>query len=364
MPVYIHDIVSSVPEVSYEQDFIREKMKDYLGKDRRTQAIIHRIYSQSGIRKRHTVVDDFEQEPAGPLFFNGSEHLQQPGTARRNDLYREHAISLFRETAEKLLHRNEAIHKDDITHVITVSCTGFFAPGPEYEIVRHLGLKASTQRYHLGFMGCFAAFPAMKMAKSFCENDPDAVVLVVCTELCSLHLQSKTEVDHLISASVFADGSAGALISARKPVQGGFEMLDFASSLTDEGERDMAWIIGDTGFDMTLSTYVPDIINKNLMPVVLPMLEQFGLQSDEIDYWALHPGGRAIVDKIEQSLELDEEQVSASRYVLSEYGNMSSATVLFVLQKLMEKPLKAGQTVVPMAFGPGLTIESALLKQL
>jgi predicted naringenin-chalcone synthase len=364
MPVYIHDIVSSVPVTSYEQDFIREKMKDYLGKDRRTQAIIHRIYSQSGIRKRHTVVDDFESEPSGPLFFNGRSELQQPGTAQRNELYKEHAIPLFRETAEKLLHRNKHITKDDITHVITVSCTGFFAPGPEYEIVRHLGLKPSTQRYHLGFMGCFAAFPAMKMASAFCKDDPDAVVLIVCTELCSLHLQSKTEVDNLISASVFADGSAGLLMSSKKPENHGFEIIDFASSLTNEGERDMAWIIGDTGFDMTLSTYVPDIINKNLKAVIQPLLDEYGINADDIDYWALHPGGRAIIDKIEQSLELNQEQISASRTVLAEFGNMSSATVLFVLQNLLEKPLSSGSKLIPMAFGPGLTIETALLKHI
>ena len=144
MPVYIHDIVSTVPKVSYRQDFIRDKMKDYLGHDRRTQAIIHRIYSQSGIEKRHTVVDDFEDKPAGPLFFNGSSNLQQPGTAQRNNLYRQHAIPLFQQTAEKLLQRNKAVRTEDITHVITVSCTGFFAPGPEYEIVLHFGLKPST----------------------------------------------------------------------------------------------------------------------------------------------------------------------------------------------------------------------------
>ena len=362
MPVFIHDIVSSVPEHSYPQDFIRDKMKSYMGDDRRTQAIIHRVYSQSGIEKRHTVVKDFIDDGEKPLFFNGSKELGKPSTGHRNEIYQKNAIELFRETAQKLIERNPDIHKDEITHVITVSCTGFFAPGPEYEIVKHLKLKPTTQRYHLGFMGCFAAFPAMKMAKAFCETDPDAVVLIVCTELCSIHLQDKEEVDNLISASVFADGSSGVLISAKEPANKGFEIMDFVSSLTDTGEKDMAWIIGDTGFDMTLSTYVPDIINNNLLPIIQPLFDNYGMKISDIDYWALHPGGRSIVDKIEQSLDLKEDQVLSSRHVLANYGNMSSATVLFVLQHLLQRDIPSDSNVMPMAFGPGLTIESGLLK--
>lgn len=362
MPVFIHDIATSVPDTFSKQDYIREQMKKYVGRDRRSEAIIHRIYSQSGIDKRHTVVDDFQPNKTGSLFFNGQVEPKQPSTATRNRIYEEHSKQLFVQVGQNLLDQNPHISKEDITHVITASCTGFFAPGPDYEIVKQLGLKPTTQRFHIGFMGCYAAFPALKMAEAFCKVDPEAVILVVCTELCTLHFQAKSDVDNLLSASVFGDGAAGALVSQRKSPKPSFEIIDFASSLTDTGEKDMAWIIGDTGFDMVLSTYVPDIIKANLCGVISPLLDQYNIAVGDIDYWALHPGGRSIIDKIESSLNLNESQVSASREVLSEYGNMSSATVLFVLKNLLNRDLPDNSRIMPMAFGPGLTIESGLLR--
>lgn len=361
MPVYIHDIASSVPEGFSPQQEIRETMKHYLGKDRKTQAIIHRIYSQSGIEKRHSVVEDFHTGKDGVLFLNGTQTRVAPSTGTRNDLYKEKASSLFVETGRKLLDRNPHIDKSDITHVITVSCTGFYAPGPDYDVVRKLDLDPRTQRFHVGFMGCYAAFPALKMAHSFCISDPDAVILMICTELCTLHFQDKNDVDNLLSGSVFADGSAGVLISAQQPIKKAFALEGFASSLTSQGERDMAWEIGDTGFDMVLSSYVPDIIKAELSDTIVSLLKKYSLNSGDIDYWAIHPGGRSIVDKIAQELELTEEQVQASRQVLANYGNMSSPTVLFVLQELLEQQPASGQHILPMAFGPGLTIESGLI---
>lgn len=360
MPVYINDIATSVPKGSNSQDSIREIMKSTLGKDRKTQAILHRIYSQSGIKKRHSVIDEFHQTEKVNPYLSGAPETT-PTTSERNDIYKKEASKLFIETGQKLLDRNPFISNSDITHVITVSCTGFYAPGPDFDLVKNLKLKPSTQRFHLGFMGCFAAFPALKMAYSFCKNDPNAVVLIVATELCSLHFQHKTDLDNLISASVFADGSAGAIVSQRESSNPALEIHDFASSLTENGEKDMAWDIGDHGFDMILSTYVPDIIEANLKQVIQPLFDDYELNYSDIDYWALHPGGRAIVDKIESSLELKEHQVAASRKTLAEYGNMSSVTILFVLNELMKSKPKKGSKILPMAFGPGLTIESGLL---
>ena len=360
MPVYIHDIATSVPKGSNSQNAVREIMKSTLGKDRKTQAILHRIYSQSGIEKRHSVINEFHQTEKVNPYLNGSSGTT-PTTSERNDIYKKEASKLFIETGQKLLDRNKHISNEDITHVITVSCTGFYAPGPDYDLVKNLKLKPSTHRFHLGFMGCFAAFPALKMAYSFCENDSKAVVLIIATELCSLHFQHKSDLDNLISASVFADGSAGALVSQKQSPNQTLKIHGFASSLTENGEKDMAWDIGDHGFDMILSTYVPDIIEANLKQVIQPLFDNYELNYSDIDYWALHPGGRAIIDKIESSLELQEHQVSASRKTLSEFGNMSSATVLFVLDELMKSAPKKGSKVLPMAFGPGLTIESGLL---
>lgn len=361
MGVYLHKIATGVPDQSYEQDFLRDQMKEYISDERTTQSIIHRIYSNSGIEKRHSVINDFHANGDPRLFFQKDGSLSTPSTGSRNELYSKHAKQLFVDIARQLIEEQDQIGKDEITHIITVSCTGFFAPEPAYEIVKQLGLSSSTQRFHLGFMGCFAAFPALKMAKSFCETDPNANVLVVCLELCSIHLQSSQKTDNLISGSVFADGGAGALVSSKQPGEAHFSLDQFATSIADDSEEDMAWTIGDTGFDMVLSTYVPAIIESNLKTALQPLIDVYGLDFKDIKHWALHPGGRAIVDKIEQSFELKPKQLSSSRSTLANYGNMSSATVLFVLKDVLEKPADQQQeSTLAIAFGPGLTIESGL----
>lgn len=357
MPVFIHDIATSVPKASTSQIVMRDKLKTIHESDRKTCAIIHRIYSQSGIDKRHIVIMSSEQTEKADAYIIGTP----PSTFARNEIYKKEASKLFIETGKKLLESNSHISASDITHVITVSCTGFYAPGPDYDLVRALGLSPQIERYHIGFMGCFAAFPALKMAHSFCKNDEEAVVLIVTTELCSLHLQQKITIDDLVAGSVFSDGSSGALVSQKKSPKKAFAINGFAASLTPTGENDMAWDIGDLGFRMTLSTYVPDIIESNLKEVIQPLFDNYGITYQDIDYWALHPGGRAIVDKIERSLQLAPYQVDASRKTLANYGNMSSSTILFVLKEILLKKPKTGAKVLPMGFGPGLTIESGLL---
>jgi predicted naringenin-chalcone synthase len=359
MAVFVHDIATSVPTYSSNQQHIRDVMKKHVGTDRKTEAIIHRIYSQSGIEKRHSVIEDFMPDNQGQLFFNGVVK-NEPGTAVRNQVYARESKKLFVDVGRKLLADNPHISSNDITHVITVSCTGFYAPGPDYEIVKILKLDPATQRFHVGFMGCFGAFPAMKMAKSFCESDPEATVLLVSAELCTLHFQMKNDIDSLISGSVFADGAAGMIISANKPGKKSLEIQGFASALATEGEQDMAWTVGDTGFDMVLSKYVPDIIQSNLDTALDPVYDQYSVSKNEIDLWALHPGGRSIIDKIQESLGLNDEQIKSSRKILANYGNMSSATVLFVLKDILDSDLSNGEKIVSMAFGPGLTIESGL----
>jgi predicted naringenin-chalcone synthase len=252
--------------------------------------------------------------------------------------------------------------------VVTVSCTGFYAPGPDYAVVRGLGLKPSTQRYHLGFMGCYGAFPALRTAEAFCLADPNAVVLVVCVELCTIHLRSSNDPDTILASSVFADGAAAAVVTAA-PAKAGETVLEldgFQTVLTPDGEQDMAWTIGDAGFEMTLSSYVPRIIERDIRGALAPLLAA-DLRLPEgpyaqVERWAIHPGGRSILDKVQRTLELSDEQLEPSREVLREYGNMSSATVLFVLQRVLHKAsTDEAERVCAMAFGPGLTVETALL---
>lgn len=350
-------------------------MKAFGSTDSRTHRLIDRIYSRSGISRRHSVIPDLSGESAENRFFHNQQGALVPTTGQRNQLYKQHARNLYREAAEHTLNQSDRFTASDITHVITVSCTGFYAPGPDFHLVRDLGLSAKTQRYHLGFMGCFAAFPALKMAESFARQDPNAVVLIVALELCTLHLQFKEDSDTLISNSVFADGAAGALVSAQVPSsqKPALQLDGFTSNITDEGEEAMAWDIGDTGFDMVLSTYVPSIIDSNLEQTVAPLLNKLNLQAEEIRHWAIHPGGRAILDKVEQSMALTPEQIEASRNILDRFGNMSSATILFVLKELLYGNREEGddtiasgseQRIFAMAFGPGLTIESGVMTYL
>jgi predicted naringenin-chalcone synthase len=254
---------------------------------------------------------------------------------------------------------------------VTVSCTGFFNPGPDYKIVRALDLNPAVQRYHLGFMGCYAAFPALRAAKSFCEADPDAVVLVVCAELCSLHVRTSNDPDTIMGSALFADGAAAAVVTARtdwdeKPL---LQLDHFETVLTPVGEDSMAWNIGDHGFEMVLGNYVPHIIDDHIVGALQPLLardpELGALPYTSIRHWAIHPGGRSILDKVQSRLHLTDEQLVPARETLRNYGNMSSATVLFVLKHILEQDAEDGdERICSMAFGPGLTVETALFTKL
>ena len=361
MSVYLHQIATVVPDTAYQQDMIAKVMSAHLS-DRRLARLTSRVYRDSSIEKRHSVIRDLVN-PQGGLFFGEDGQFHRPGTGVRNDIYTKEAKQLFTCAAKKALAAT-AFSPKDITHVITVSCTGFFAPGPDYYVVKDLGLSASTGRYHIGFMGCYAAFPALKMAQAFCESNPDAVVLVVSLELCTLHLQPAEDIDSVIATSVFADGGAAAIISAKQPRNPrALKLEGFKTTITPQGEADMAWTIGDTGFNMVLSTYVPKILESNIASAVAPLLASAGVTQDEVSQWAVHPGGRAIVDKVQSGLALEDAQLAASRQVLRDYGNMSSATVLFVLDALMTEDAATDELIYAMAFGPGLTVESGLFRR-
>lgn len=362
MPAYIHHIETSVPQFRYSQNELRDRMKSIVEGDDRNSRIIHHLYAKSGIDFRHSVVNDFRESGSHSLFFNGQG--ASPGTKNRNELYIKEGRKLYVETAQKLI-RNSSFKTEEITHLITVSCTGFYAPGPDHDIIKTLHLSPATERYHLGFMGCYAAIPALKMADQICRANPDASVMVVSVELCTIHFQSNPKLDDLLSASVFADGGAGAIVSNKKPENISYQIDGFASAITEKGADDMAWSIGDYGFNMILSNYIPQLLAEGLEPFLNPVLKKFDLSVNEIDLWGVHPGGRAILDKVESTLSLPADALAASRKVLSEYGNMSSATVLFVLKELLQSPSEKDKNqTLAMAFGPGLTLETALLTRM
>jgi predicted naringenin-chalcone synthase len=368
MAVYLQHIETLVPANAYTQDFAGARMEAWLDGDKQRR-LAHRVYRNSGIETRYSVLGDFAPGATDTLFTMGGDGKPiEPGTRARNERFAQEARRLSVQVARGALDRCPGVTPADVTHVITTTCTGFTNPGPDYYIVREAGLRPSTQRYALGFMGCYAALPALRMATQFCQADPAAVVLVVCIELCTLHLHFEDGVDSLLANAIFADGLAAAVVSAREPPAGrtACRLDGFASSLIPAGERDMAWRVGDKGFEIKLSTYVPDIIGANIRAFVEPTLAASGCRLQDVYRWAIHPGGKAILDKVQGELKLAPEQVQAARDVLRRYGNMSSATVLFVLQAVLAaEPASApGGRVCALAFGPGLTVEAALLSLL
>jgi predicted naringenin-chalcone synthase len=362
---FIHHIATQTPACAYSQAATRDRLKDWTS-DAKTKRLIHAIYNRSGITTRHSVSGDFVPGAAAVLFRTAADgSLISPGTAERNACYARESRRLAVDLARQTLAAAHGFSAQDITHVIFASCTGFVNPGPDYHIIRELGLRESVQRYTLGFMGCYAAFPALRMAAQFCAADADALVLVICLELCTLHMQINDQPDSILANSLFADGAAAALVSSRQPQAGRAALLlrGFESALVAAGEQDMAWQIGNEGFNIVLSSYVPGIIGANIRGLISGILQRQQLVFADIDAWAVHPGGRAILDKVAQSLELKPDALDVSRRVLRDFGNMSSATILFVLKRLLEDPAAHG-TACAMAFGPGLTVETALLELL
>jgi predicted naringenin-chalcone synthase len=365
MSVWIQHLESMTPERAYSQEYASTKMQEWTHDDRQRR-MVRALYRKSGIDKRHSVISSFDQNLPGDFFpLEPGGQRRELSTAERNKIYTRESQHLAVALARQTVTNCPGLELSEITHVITISCTGFCNPGPDYHIVNELGLSHSTQRYNLGFMGCYAALPGLRMAKQFCEADPEAVVLVICLELCTLHLQLNGGEDSILANSLFADGAAAAIISTRTPQknQSCYRIGDFHSSLIPSGKGDMAWTIGDLGFDIALSSYVPKIIGANIRDAIRPVLTSRKLGLEDITTWAVHPGGKAIVDKVAESLSLAVEQVAASRKILRQYGNMSSATVLFVLQEILnqkDRPLQ--EEVCAMAFGPGLTVEMGLLQ--
>ena len=382
MAISIRSIETAVPSVEVKQGEIRDLFLAQPGRSRLAQRLITASFDASAIDTRHSVIDELDGSPrdlpgagdsAPPVFYDAESGLVlTPSTGTRNAVYAARCPELVLAAARRAIEAAPGITADDVTHVVTVSCTGFYAPGPDFALVRDLGLSPRTQRFHLGFMGCYAAFPALRAARSFCVSDPDAVVLVVCVELCSLHLRASDDPDTIVASSVFSDGAAAAVVSGRDvagPPGAVLELDSFETTITPVGEEDMAWTIGDLGFEMVLSRYVPAIIAEHIDSALAPLFAGdptlAGRPAGDVDLWAVHPGGRSILDKVQHALTLTDAQLEPSRSTLAEHGNMSSATVLFILRRLLHGSDPGGSSGAPrvcaMAFGPGLTVESALL---
>ncbi|MDJ0320131.1 type III polyketide synthase [Pseudarthrobacter sp. PS3-L1] len=372
MTAYVCALETVVPSTLLVQDQAKDVFAAQPGLTRLGSRLVATCFDSAAIETRYTAVRELNLEHTtdDPQFFDPSSGLLlNPSTKVRNEIFAREATPLFIEAARAAVNNCGGIEAADITHLITVSCTGFFNPGPDYRIVRALGLDPAVQRYHLGFMGCYAAFPALREAAQFCNADSDAVVLVVCAELCSLHVRTSNNPDTIMGSALFADGAAAAIVTARPPASAGplLRLDHFETVLTPVGEESMAWNIGDHGFEMVLGNYVPHIIDQHITGALEPIFalpQLAGSTYTDVTHWAIHPGGRSILDKVQSRLSLTETQLVPARETLRNYGNMSSATVLFVLKHILQEAGTEDESVCSMAFGPGLTVETGLFTKM
>ena len=365
MKSYICAIGTANPPNKIPQMQIADFMATALQFDEPNTRKLKALYRVSGIGQRFSVLEDYTRQNGEFTFYPNTPTLEPfPTVQRRMDEYRKHAVDLSEEAIRNCLKQTSATSMSEITHLITVSCTGMYAPGLDIELVERLQLSPSVQRTAVNFMGCYAAFNAIKLADAICKADPQAKVVLVCTEICTIHFQKDTEQDHLVSNALFGDGAAAVLMQGQPNGEVSLELQSFHCDIAPAGKSDVAWHIGDTGFEMTLSSYVPDLIKKGIKELTDRLLEGLKTTISEINLFAIHPGGRRILEVIEQELGMTRDDNRFSYQVLREFGNMSSATVLFVLKALMDdlSVKEQDEPVLSFAFGPGLTLESMLLK--
>jgi predicted naringenin-chalcone synthase len=347
---FINRIATANPPHDVHDTFLRfgEQM---LKGDNRRLALFGRMAERSGIAHRYSVL-----APGGNDAGVDAEGFYRlgafPDTATRMKKFEACAPGLAVEAVEKLLAGED---RSRITHVIVTSCTGLSAPGIDLELVERCGLPPSVERTMVGFMGCYAAINALKLARHIVRSEPSARVLAVNLELCTLHLHETAELEEILSFLLFADGCAAALVTA-DPV--GVEMNSFRAALVPDTRELIRWHIREQGFDMVLSGAVPGAIRTALSESRDEILGG----ANDIDLWAVHPGGRTVLDAVEQAFALPPAALTASRAVLNDYGNMSSGTVMFVLDRLMRADDGAGRRGCAMSFGPGLVAETMMFR--
>ena len=322
------------------------------------------LYKATKIKQRFSVLSDFNSEQEDFKFFPTSSTQPFPTVSDRMKVFACEAPKLSFEAIENCLESYSEFDVQTITHLITVSCTGMYAPGIDIEIIEKFKLNKSIQRTSVNFMGCYAAFNALKIANSICTSAIDSKVLIVCVELCTIHLQKSADASHLLSNSLFGDGAAAVIVENQPGPKVSLAMESFFCDLATEGKSEMAWQISDFGFEMTLSSYVPDLIKGGIRQLARNLLKNIDLKIEQVDLYAIHPGGRKILEVIEEELAIPQVKNRFSQKVLQEYGNMSSPTVLFVLKEIFNslKSTDHQKNILSFAFGPGLTLESMLLK--
>lgn len=355
---YIIDIATAVPEfkVSKQElvDFYANALKPTSSNSNTINQKINFLNAKTQIEERYSCIPDFN----GQTFELFETSNYNPSVEKRTELYKQKVLPLANKAIDKLFFKTK-IKPEEITHIITVSCTGLFAPGFEFLLAEHYNLQ-HTEKLALNFLGCYAAIKALKQANYIAKANPNACILIVCAELCSLHFTPSAIDEDIVSNLLFADGAAATLVSGSENKYSQDKLVlnidTIGSVYIPDTLNLMTWNISSSAFKMYLNKEIPNTIKSNIQPVINNFL-----RGDTPDYWAIHPGGVRIVDAIKESLNLSERNIESSKNILQQYGNMSSPTILFVLKNILDSMTDSqdfnNKKILCCAFGPGLSIE-------
>jgi predicted naringenin-chalcone synthase len=354
------DIVTTSPPYKVTQQKAASELKKRMANESVIERLIDMAAVHSGIESRYIVIPDAEEDTESKFYSKNGSYIN-PGTQLRMMEYEKWSKKLAGEAVAKIIADNK-FNPTAIDRIITISCTGFFAPGLDYYLMNEFNIPFTAKRINIGFMGCAASIIGFNSV--FETINPDSNTLLVSVELCSLHLQAEPSRDNILANMIFADGCAAALFSKSNETSSTkLEIISTKSILFKNSSDFMGWKIGNFGFEMILSSELPRIILNEAVPSLRNLLLEEGIDPDKVKHWALHPGGRAILDALQKGLNLSEEKMIHSREVLRKYGNMSSASILFVLKEIFNSGnLEKDDLCCAVAFGPGLTMEVALLK--
>lgn len=355
----ILSVATSIPANTIDQEGAYELACQFSHASSRQTKVLKELYKRTRINKRHNL--GLAQSTSMYKITADAEY-KGPGTEERMQKYKENVAPLAIDASSKALVQS-GVSPSEITHLITISCTGFYAPGFDFQLIKALDLPDSINRFHLGFMGCNGALNGLNLLRTIIESDSKNKVLLCAAELCSLHYQYGWQSDNLVANSLFADCSGAVVAEAcdeKESVDSLSKIVSTKSYLIPDSADAMTWTIGDNGFSMTLSSQVPDYVQDYLPRFLNEFLSDNELKLSDINSFAIHPGGPRVLRAVRSCLGLSEEAIETSKEVLAEYGNMSSPTVLFILERLKNKAQK-GPCLV-LAFGPGLVIEACLIK--
>jgi predicted naringenin-chalcone synthase len=365
MSATIISIGTALPAVRLSQTQLADDVSRVQSKTEREKQIVSHLFNRAGVDFRSTSVYGTGSEKSAPFFQERTEEMPfGPDTEERMQRYQVEAERLAVQACRQALFEQAEIRPlvASIDQIVTVSCTGFAAPGFDLALIEQLNLERTVGRTHIGFMGCHGALNGMRAARAFVEANPNKHVLLCAAEVCSLHFQYGFDANSLVANSLFADGAAALLLSKENfdKQSDRWTIVANRSLVVENSSAAITWRIANHGFLMTLSAELPQLVEAHLPQFLSQFLAEEGLAIEEIQSWAIHPGGKKILDAAQRCLSLSEKQIAPSRAVLASCGNMSSATVLFILKELVAQ--RAPRPCVLLGFGPGMTIEAALLK--